>query len=55
MKEKSYKEALDTFLKVIKILDANLKSPFKDFIICQQKIRSCMLTFGNTWQDMIHK
>lgn len=48
--EQKYLEALMIFLKVIKILGSNLKCPFRDCCLCQQKIRSCMLTLGNKIQ-----
>lgn len=55
LKNQLFKEALDIFIKIMKILDNVLKPPYKDFCLCQQKIRSSMLTLGNIYHSGIIK
>lgn len=53
MAERKYEDSLRTFLKIINILDQVLRPPYRDFCLCQQKIRSSMLTLGNHYQPLI--
>ncbi|GLV37710.1 SET and MYND domain containing class 4 member 3 [Carabus blaptoides fortunei] len=46
LKNQLFKEALDVFIKIMKILDNVLKPPYKDFCLCQQKIRSLINNYG---------
>ncbi|XP_044596476.1 SET and MYND domain-containing protein 4-like [Cotesia glomerata] len=41
-------EALDTYLKILKIFDETLAHPIKDYYLCQQGVRLIMLSLGNT-------
>ncbi|KAG8042606.1 hypothetical protein G9C98_005240 [Cotesia typhae] len=41
-------EALDTYLKILKIFDETLAHPIKDYYLCQQGVRLTMLPLGNT-------
>ncbi|XP_057327900.1 SET and MYND domain-containing protein 4 [Microplitis mediator] len=41
-------EALDTYLKILKILDETLALPIKDYYLCQQGVKLTMLPLGNT-------
>jgi len=40
-------EALERFLAVLNLLAANLVAPFRDWSLCQQQIRTCMVALGN--------
>lgn len=55
MKNQLYNDALQIFIRIMHLLDLTLAPPYKDFCICQQKIRSCMLTFGNSYQKAAKK
>lgn len=39
--------ALKMFIKILNMLDENLAPPFRDYHVCQQEIRKCMLNLGN--------
>ncbi|CAD6227619.1 GSCOCG00001298001-RA-CDS [Cotesia congregata] len=41
-------EALDTYLKILKIFDETLEHPIKDYYLCQQGVKLTMLPLGNT-------
>ncbi|XP_015187287.1 PREDICTED: SET and MYND domain-containing protein 4-like [Polistes dominula] len=43
-----HNEALETYLKILKLLDETLSLPIRDYHLCQQGARLCMLTLGNT-------
>lgn len=47
MDEGKVKQALDKYIKILDLLDNILAPPFRDFHLCQQAIRRCMLWFGN--------
>lgn len=55
LSEQRFLEALQMFLDIIKILGSTLKPPYRDLCLCQQKIRSCMLTLGNKYQLLKQK
>ena len=46
--EGNNKEALEKYIEILVLLDSTLMPPFKDFHLCQQAIRRCMLSLGNT-------
>lgn len=46
--EEEVRQALDKYIEILLLLDNTLAPPFKDFHLCQQAIRHCMLSFGNT-------
>jgi hypothetical protein len=48
MEEGEVRQALDKYIEILLLLDNTLAPPFKDFHLCQQAIRRCMLSFGNT-------
>ncbi|XP_073981642.1 SET and MYND domain containing, class 4, member 3 isoform X2 [Rhodnius prolixus] len=41
-------KALAKFLELYELLADNLVPPFRDYYLCQQRIRSCFLALGNT-------
>ena len=43
-----HKEALKSYLEILKILDETLALPQKDYHLCQQGVRQCMLALGNS-------
>ncbi|XP_075232521.1 protein-lysine N-methyltransferase SMYD4-like [Lycorma delicatula] len=47
MIEGDINKALIKFIELLQMLDETLAPPFKDFHLCQQAARICMLTFGN--------
>jgi hypothetical protein len=47
MDECKVRHALDKYFKILDLLDNTLAPPFRDFHLCQQAIRHCMLSFGN--------
>lgn len=47
MESSEYKKALAKFLEELNLYDGTLAPPFKDYHLCQQNIRRCLLTFGN--------
>nr|CAD7438443.1 unnamed protein product [Timema bartmani] len=40
-------EALSKFLDILSVLDKTLVPPFRDYHLCQQSVRTCMLKLGN--------
>lgn len=40
-------KALSSYLKILKLLDETLALPIRDYHICQQGVRLCMLSLGN--------
>jgi len=47
MDEGEVRQAMDKYMKILSLLDNTLAPPFRDFHLCQQAIRHCMLSFGN--------
>lgn len=47
MDECNYKKALPEFIALLSLLHKYLVPPFKDYHLCQQAIRQCILSFGN--------
>jgi hypothetical protein len=47
MDEGEVRQATDKYIKILDLLDNTLAPPFRDFHLCQQAIRHCMLSFGN--------
>ena len=47
LEEGRHEQALKSYLEILKLLDDNLALPVKDYHICQQGVRLCLLTFGN--------
>lgn len=39
-------DALDRFLKILKLLEETLVPPFKDYALCQDKVRMCLVALG---------
>ncbi|XP_078044040.1 protein-lysine N-methyltransferase SMYD4 [Augochlora pura] len=48
LKEGKLKDALTVYLNILKLLDETLALPIRDYHICQQSVRLCMLPFGNS-------
>lgn len=40
-------QALLKYVEMLNIMDESLAPPFKDFHLCQQGIRRCMIEVGN--------
>lgn len=40
-------DALQAFLKILKLLDEILALPISDYHLCQERVRLCLLTLGN--------
>ncbi|KAJ8682719.1 hypothetical protein QAD02_018511 [Eretmocerus hayati] len=51
----NHEEALKAYLQILKILDETLALPIKDYHICQDGIRTCMLALGNTSESRSKK
>ncbi|XP_034188347.2 protein-lysine N-methyltransferase SMYD4 [Osmia lignaria lignaria] len=47
LEEGNHVEALESYLKILKLLDETLALPIRDYHICQQGVRLCMLPLGN--------
>jgi len=47
MDEGEVRQAMDKYIKILDLFDNTLAPPFRDFHLCQQAIRHCMLSFGN--------
>ncbi|XP_017766370.1 PREDICTED: SET and MYND domain-containing protein 4-like [Eufriesea mexicana] len=47
LEEGNHQEALKSYLKVLKLLDETLALPVRDYHLCQQSVRLCMLALGN--------
>ncbi|KAK2584344.1 hypothetical protein KPH14_006734 [Odynerus spinipes] len=43
-----HNQALATYVKILKLLDETLSLPIRDYHLCQQGVRLCMLALGNT-------
>ncbi|XP_011498185.1 PREDICTED: SET and MYND domain-containing protein 4 [Ceratosolen solmsi marchali] len=54
IKSGNHKDALNQYLKILNILDETLALPMKDYHICQQGIRQCMLALGNVYTAPKH-
>lgn len=48
MTEGDIHKALQKFVELLQMLEETLAPPFKDFHLCQQAARTCMLALGNT-------
>ncbi|KAI4479584.1 hypothetical protein M0804_010981 [Polistes exclamans] len=48
LEDGQHNEALETYLKILKLLDETLSLPIRDYHLCQQGTRLCMLALGNT-------
>ncbi|KAB0798709.1 hypothetical protein PPYR_09702 [Photinus pyralis] len=46
-KENNYTEAMDLYLKAMKIYFKNTVPPFPDWVKVQQRLRTCFVSFGN--------
>lgn len=46
--ENKHTDALKSYLDILRILDENLALPIRDYHICQQDVRKCMLAMGNS-------
>ncbi|KAE8747181.1 hypothetical protein FOCC_FOCC006179 [Frankliniella occidentalis] len=46
LSEGNLTDALDRFLKILSLLEDTLVPPFKDYTLCQDKIRMCMVALG---------
>ncbi|VVC29601.1 Tetratricopeptide repeat,Tetratricopeptide repeat-containing domain,Tetratricopeptide-like helical [Cinara cedri] len=47
MDKHNYKKALKEFMALLSLLHKHLVPPFRDYHLCQQAIRECILSFGN--------
>lgn len=47
MDKHDYEKALSEFIALLSLLHKHMVPPFRDYHLCQQGIRQCMLTFGN--------
>lgn len=45
----NYQEALLKYVEMVNILDQSLVPPFRDYHLCQQGIRRCLLEYGNKY------
>ncbi|KAK9499021.1 hypothetical protein O3M35_003540 [Rhynocoris fuscipes] len=52
MQSGEIEKALNKFLELYNILIDNLVPPFRDYYLCQQRIRSCFLSLGNMTAPM---
>ncbi len=43
-----HQEALKSYLTTLNILDETLALPMRDYHLCQQGVRLCMLALGNS-------
>ncbi|XP_015599275.1 SET and MYND domain-containing protein 4 [Cephus cinctus] len=48
LEEGKHDQALKAYLEILKLLDENLALPIRDYHLCQQGVRLCLLTMGNT-------
>ncbi|XP_015112458.1 SET and MYND domain-containing protein 4 [Diachasma alloeum] len=54
LEDGEHNKALKAYLDILKLLDETLALPIKDYHLCQQGVRLCMLPLGNTaWQSVI--
>uniref|UniRef100_A0A1B6J8P5 Protein-lysine N-methyltransferase SMYD4 n=2 Tax=Homalodisca liturata TaxID=320908 RepID=A0A1B6J8P5_9HEMI len=49
VEEGNHMKALLKFLELLNLLDDTLVPPFRDYHLCQQEIRTCMMFCGNTY------
>lgn len=49
MEAGAIKDAMTAFFSLLEDLDGALQPPYKDFHLCQEFIRRCMLTMGSHW------
>lgn len=47
MDKHNYEKALAEFMALLSLLHKHMVPPFRDYHLCQQAIRQCMLTYGN--------
>lgn len=47
LEQNQHEQALKAYLEILKLLDETLALPTKDYHICQQGIRLCLLALGN--------
>lgn len=47
LEESRNEQALKAYLEVLKLLDETLALPIRDYHICQQGVRLCVLALGN--------
>ncbi|XP_003487532.1 SET and MYND domain-containing protein 4 [Bombus impatiens] len=47
LEEGKHQEALKSYLEILKLLDETLALPIRDYHLCQQGVRLCMLPLGN--------
>lgn len=40
-------EAVRKYIEILKLMSDNLVPPFRDYVLCQQNIRDCLLEYGN--------
>ncbi|XP_019536792.2 SET and MYND domain-containing protein 4 [Aedes albopictus] len=50
-----YEYALKKYVEMMNTLDEVLVPPYRDYHLCQQGLRSCMLEFGNRFVRMVTK
>lgn len=43
-----HEKALKGYFDILKLLDENLAPPLRDYHLCQQGVRLCLLAIGNT-------
>lgn len=48
LEDGEHEQALKTYLNILTLLDEHLALPIRDYHLCQQGVRLCMLTLGNT-------
>lgn len=49
MDKHDYEKALPEFTALLSLLHKHLVPPFRDYHQCQQAIKQCMLSLGNTF------
>ncbi|XP_011314323.1 SET and MYND domain-containing protein 4 [Fopius arisanus] len=55
LEDGEHNKALKTYLDILKLFDETLALPIRDYHLCQQGVRLCMLPLGNTaWQSLIN-
>lgn len=47
LEESRNEQALKAYLEILKLLDETLALPIRDYHICQQGVRLCILALGN--------
>ncbi|XP_065073779.1 SET and MYND domain-containing protein 4 [Ochlerotatus camptorhynchus] len=51
----AYDHALRKYVEMMNTLDEVLVPPYRDYHLCQQGLRACMLEFGNRYVKMVNK